>query len=71
MLSEYKITTWNYYFYTKKVASSRYQITVNWPYGYRGSVPSSPTKWITVWGDGVKIYTEAWDDDNTVCWRCL
>ena len=56
----------NYFYYTKKVASSPYQITVNCPTGYSGSVASSPTKCITVWGDGVKAGTEVCDDGNTV-----
>ena len=40
----YQLIPKDYFFYTKKVASSPYQITVNCPYGYTGSDPSSPTK---------------------------
>ena len=62
----YQLIPKTYFFYTKKVASSPYQITVNWPYGYTGSNPSSPTKWITQWGDGIKMGTEVCDDGNTI-----
>ena len=56
----------NYFFYTKKVASSPYQITVNWPTGYYSNIPSSPTKCKEVWGEGIKAESEACDDGNTV-----
>ena len=56
----------DYFFYTKKVVSSPYQITVNCPYGYTGSDPSSPTKWVTQWGDAIRMGSEIWDDGNTV-----
>ena len=62
----YQLIPKTYYFYTKKVASSPYQITVNCPYGYTGSDPSSPTKWVIQWGDAIRMGTEVWDDGNTV-----
>ena len=48
------------------VASSPYQITTSWPTGFYGTVVSSPTKWATIWGDGIKAGTEACDDGNNI-----
>ena len=55
-----------YFYVTTLVGSSPYQITVNWPTGYTGSDPTSPTAWKEVWGDGIKVGTETCDDGNTV-----
>ena len=55
-----------YFYVTTLVGSSPYQITVNWPTGYTGSDPTSPTVWKEVWGDGIKVGTETCDDGNTV-----
>ena len=41
-----------YYTYPTNVASSPYQITVDWLTGYTGSDPSSTTTWKEIWGDG-------------------
>ena len=55
-----------FYTYPTNVASSPYQITVDWLTGYTGSDPSSTTTWKEIWGDGIKVGTEKWDDGNTI-----
>ena len=48
------------------IGSSPYLMTTVWPTGYRGSDPSSPTKWKEICGDGIKVGDEQWDDGNTI-----
>ena len=55
-----------YFYYTEYVASSPYQLPAICPTGYTGNNPLSPTAWIEVWGDGLKVGTEECDDGNTI-----
>ena len=48
--------------YAEDIASSPYQITVEWPPGY-SQVGSD---WETIWGDGVTVGSEVCDDGNIV-----
>ena len=48
------------------VGSSPYQITTSCPTGFYGNIASSPTQCATVWGDGIKAGSEAWDDGNNL-----
>ena len=55
----------SYFFLLSIVSSSPLQITTNCPNYYSGSNPSYPTICKEIWGDGVKIGSEKWDDGNT------
>ena len=54
------------YFITVVVSSLPFQITVSCPIGYSGSNPSYPTVCKEIWGDGLKVGTEQWDDGNVI-----
>ena len=53
------------YFTTENVGSSPFQISINCLDGYTSSDPSSPTMWVSIWGDGKKVGAEVWDDGNS------
>ena len=56
----------NYFYYGDTVGSSVYQVSVSCPSGFYNNIASSPTSWATLWGDGIKVGSEIWDDGNTV-----
>ena len=48
------------------VTSTPIQITVSWPTGYTSGQPSYTNVCHELWGDGIKVGSEKWDDGNLI-----
>ena len=52
------------------IGSSPIQVTVVCPTGYTGDDASSPYACKEIWGDGLRVGVEVWDDANTITTLC-
>jgi cysteine-rich repeat protein len=63
--TSYQVIPSSMYFYPEYFGSIPYHVIVTCPAGYSGTNPLSPYKWKEIWGDGIRIGAELWDDGNT------
>jgi cysteine-rich repeat protein len=63
--TSYQVIPNSRYFYPQYFGSIPYHVTVTCSIGYSGTDSISPYRWKEIWGDGIRVGAELWDDGNT------